>query len=63
MVTVDLTTFQINVLFTPDTEWRRPGMFTVDKDIYAIYSNKAPNNEVMLQSYEKKIDQKMKCNS
>ena len=50
MVTVDLTTFQINVLFTPDTEWRKPGMFTVDKDIYSIYSNKAPNNEVM---YEK----------
>ena len=38
MVTVDLTTFQINVLFTPDTKWRMPGMFTVDKDIYTIYS-------------------------
>ena len=39
MVTVDLTNFQINVLFTPDTQWFHPGMFTVDKDIYTIYSS------------------------
>ena len=39
MVTVDLTTFQINVLDTPDTKWVHPGMFTVARDIYTIYSS------------------------
>ena len=47
MVTVDLTTQEINVLFTPDTEWRHPGMFTVNNDIYTIYSGLTPStNEV-----------------
>ena len=39
IVTVDLDTFQVSVIFTPDTKWRYPGMFTVDNKIYAIYSS------------------------
>ena len=45
MVTVDLKTFQIVVIFTPDTRWNAPGMFTVDKDIYSLFSGYTPKNE------------------
>ena len=46
MVTVDLTTFQISVINTPDTRWQHPGMFTVDKDIYTLYGGYTTDNEL-----------------
>ena len=49
IVTVDLATFQVSVLFTPDTKWKQSGMFTVAKDIYAIYGTyTVANNEVRI---------------
>ena len=46
MATVDLTTFQLDVISTPDTRWQYPEMFTVGKDIYTLFGGYTPNNEV-----------------
>ena len=46
MATVDLTTFQIDVISTPDTRWQYPEMFRVGKDIYTLFGGYTPNNEV-----------------
>ena len=46
MATVDLKTFHMNVINTPDTRWQYPEMFTVGKDIYTLFGGYTPNNEV-----------------